>query len=558
MKTLIIIAKKNWPVPLSMACAAFFVYYPITDADIFWHLAAGREMIARHAILHSDPFAFTLASPPWTDLHWLFQLLMYGLYKVGSYQALIAFKLVTVASVVALLCLTVRSRKAILSAALLSALLFYNIRYLLCIRPILISLLCMAIYLFLFEHARESGRKKPLWLCLPLQIIWTNSQGLYMIGLFIIGAYWVESIIRRLRDPDERPLTESAVLVLAAASCLFNPYGLAGLLLPFNLFSRIAPDVKNIYSLAISENVPLLSLTGYDAVYRVAVFATAIMAGALLFYNRKRARIAPLILFTGFLSLAFFAVRNVPLYVVAVIPIIAGNIDLAGLMGQPRRPRLFTRPMCLISGSLATVVLLFLIFRYASIAALYPPHQTISPFRFPEKIVGYLEEHPVPGAMFNDIRYGGYLIWRLYPQKQVFIDTRLIIRSPGFFADYLALSKHPDLFDRVAEKFDITQAILPSALFTLHRQLLRYLYESPRWHLEYTDGASVLFVRNDIVGRTRLDLSRESTAGAIADSISSQWYDAPAVRLEALGHFAELLDNLGLHEVAEKIKRQGR
>ena len=72
----------------------------------------------------------------------------------------------------------------------------------------------------------------------------------------------------------------------------------------------------------------------------------------------------------------------------------------------------------------------------------------MSPFRFPEKIADYIEEHSVPGTMFNDLRYGGYLIWRLYPQEKVFIDTRLIIRPPEFFAEYLAISEYPGSLTR--------------------------------------------------------------------------------------------------------------
>jgi hypothetical protein len=178
----------------------------------------------------------------------------------------------------------------------------------------------------------------------------------------------------------------------------------------------------------------------------------------------------------------------------------------------------------------------------------------LSPFRFPEKISGYLKQNPVPGNMFNDLRYGGYLIWRFYPEKKVFIDTRLIIRSPQFFAEYLAISDHPELFDRVAEKFNITQVIVPSALYSLHMKLIRRLYSSAYWRLAFTDGASVLFLRSDVPGSTSIDLSNSITMRTIADSIATQWRDAPAVRREALRYFENLRDSLGI-ESCSVIKR---
>src|SRR5687767_10958892 len=44
---------------------------PVADSDIWWHLAAGREMIARRGFLWVDPFSLGARGRPWIDLHWL-------------------------------------------------------------------------------------------------------------------------------------------------------------------------------------------------------------------------------------------------------------------------------------------------------------------------------------------------------------------------------------------------------------------------------------------------------------------------------------------------------
>jgi hypothetical protein len=527
-----------------MAASAFFVYFPITDADIFWHLAAGREMIA-HGLLFTDPFAFTLDSPRWVDLHWLFQLLCYGLYLLGGLKALLFFKLAAVAATTGILCLTHRSKHYPLIAALLAPPLVYTMRYLLCVRPLLVTLLCMAVYVFLFERGGRSGRKRLLLLCVPIQILWTNSQGLYPIGLFIIGAYWAENTVRWIRGGRTRPVFETALLLACSLSCLINPYGFAGLGFPFRLFGRIAPGSGNLYSLTISENVPLFSLAGYESLYRTVTIGVAAIACLLLTVNRGKCRLSHLILFAGFGGLAFGAVRNVPLFFVGVIPIIGANA--ADLLQSDVMARLsHAKRQFLAAEAIAVGVLTVgaLAFRHLSIVSLYPPHRVLSPFRFPEKITDYLERNPLPGTMFNDLRYGGYLIWRLYPEKKVFIDTRLIIRSPQFFAEYLAMSDRPELFDRVAAKFNITQVILPTALYSLHLKLVRRLYASPSWRLAFTDGASVLFLRSDVSGAKGIDLADEAQVRAITDGISAQWKDAPAVKKEALGYLENLKDSL--------------
>ena len=308
------------PIPVCAALSVFFSYFPITDTDIFWHLAAGREMVSKKHFLFTDPFSFTLASPPWTDLHWLFQLIVYGLYLWGGLWAIIFFKLAVVAFVVAVLCLILRPARYVWISSFLCAVLFYLGRYLVLDRPVLITMMCMALFMLLFERVRLGANRRLLWLCIPLEIIWTNSQGLYPIGIFLIGAYWVECLLaaKSLRlfsvntlqsRNDSTPAFFTLIFFLCCLSCLVTPYGISGITLPFKLFGRIAPDTHNIYSLNISENVPLLSLTGFETGYRYSVFVTAFLTTLLLVLNGKRMRISHVLLFGGFLALAFSAVR---------------------------------------------------------------------------------------------------------------------------------------------------------------------------------------------------------------------------------------------------------
>jgi hypothetical protein len=542
---------KYLPILFCAALTVFFTYFPITDTDIFWHLAAGREMVAQKHFLFTDPFSFTLASPQWIDLHWLFQLIVYGLYLLGGLKAIIIFKLAVVACVSIILCLIFRSARSIFVSAFLVAILFYNARYLVLDRPVLITMFCMALYLFLFERVRQGKNKKWLWLCVPLQILWTNSQGLYPIGLFIIGAYWIENFIssikmKKMPSGEKQPQTGvrsmTVVFIAVCCACLANPYGPTGLTLPFTLFGRITPDAQNIYSLNISENVPLFSLTGFEAGYRTAVLATAFAVLTLFILYRKKCRIAHVLLFAGFLFLACSAVRNVLLYFMVLVPIIAASTMHLDVTFKFSGLSVFTKRILSFAAVCAGLAMLAVPFvEHYSVVAAYPPDRDLSPFRFPEKITTYLKANPVQGEMFNDIRYGGYLIWNLYPGKKVFIDGRLVIRPPRFFADYLAIEENPGLFPSVSDKFNITQVILPSAIFDRSLKLIKWLYESNQWHLEYTDGTSLLFVRNDASQKPAVVLSDPAVVKAIADGINTEWRESPYVRREALGYFSDLL-----------------
>jgi hypothetical protein len=539
-----------------MGVCAFFVYFPITDADIFWHLAAGREMVKSNSFLFTDPFSYSIPKNPWVNLHWLFQLVVYALYSIGSYKALIALKLVAAASTAGLLCSVNRSTISVSTSAFVAAVLVYTTRYLICVRPVILSIFCMALYILFFEKARNSSRlRKILWLCLPVQIIWANSQGLYIIGLFIIAAYWAESILTKDKDTclyRKRIRFYTIIFAASTFSCLLNPYGIRGLLLPFRLFARITPLPQNVFSLNIPENVPLFSLAGYDGVYcPVVIFSAALMIAGF-YLNRKALRPAHLMLFAGFFMLALSAERNILLYCIAVIPLAGYN---AGIFFAGLRSVFIRKLLGGVFVITAVSVMAALVACRATDISKYPAGCDISPFRFPEKATEYLLKNPVPGNMFNDIRYGGYLIWKVYPDDKVFIDTRLVLRSAGFFSDYLSVCEHPEFFVNIEKKFGITHVILPWAVFPLYHKLILWLYYSPEWKLVFTDGTSVLFVKKSCTAQNGIDLSDSIQVTAIADSIHQQWKNDLGIRNEATETFLDMLDNTGLSRSRGFIKK---
>jgi hypothetical protein len=47
----------------------------------------------------------------------------------------------------------------------------------------------------------------------------------------------------------------------------------------------------------------------------------------------------------------------------------------------------------------------------------------------PVEAADWLARHPQPGQMYNSYNWGGYLIWRLYPDEPVFVDGRTDLYS---------------------------------------------------------------------------------------------------------------------------------
>src|SRR3954453_13261459 len=75
---------------------------PIADGDIYWHLAAGKEILRRGALLRADPFTVSAAGRAWVDVHWLFQLAVALIHSAFGFGGLAVAKAVVVAAGAAL------------------------------------------------------------------------------------------------------------------------------------------------------------------------------------------------------------------------------------------------------------------------------------------------------------------------------------------------------------------------------------------------------------------------------------------------------------------------
>jgi hypothetical protein len=130
--------------------------------------------------------------------------------------------------------------------------------------------------------------------------------------------------------------------------------------------------------------------------------------------------------------------------------------------------------------------------------------------------IEFIEENRIPGRMFNTDAIGGYAIWRLYPWKQVFTDTRAIdIASLVEYKAILAaktLEKGKELlWERLLEMYNINFVVIePLDYYGGLVPLIKAINENEHWVLIYTDSNCLIFIRNseenkDLIKRFHLN-----------------------------------------------------
>jgi hypothetical protein len=137
------------------------------DTDTFYHLANGRYMVEHGQILDREVFSFTRLNTPWTNDYWLFEWILYILYRLGGYPAVIGLRAVIVLSTAYLLFqLTYRrsQRQALVTLAFSLAAFAVYIPRGISIRPHLVSYLFLTASLLLLDRFEARPRGLEPWL----------------------------------------------------------------------------------------------------------------------------------------------------------------------------------------------------------------------------------------------------------------------------------------------------------------------------------------------------------------------------------------------------------
>ncbi len=540
----------------------------IADGDIWWHLAAGREMVRTRSLLYTDPFSVSAGGRPWVDVHWLFQLGVYAVYRVGGLGALVVAKSLLIAGGATLLFTALArgsARRALWLFVIGSLSALFAVREQLQLRPVILTLVFLAFFFAKLEQFRAKPALRTLWALPLIQVVWANVQGLFLLGPALVSAYAFGLFIwGRFGErawfpfsPEVRGARPNAqawrllfiALLLCSFACLLTPFGTRALSLPTNLLERLLPAPGNVFSANIAENVPPLAsehlLPGqfFHLKWFFGLLALALVAPG------RRLLLSHVLLLAGLTLLALIANRNVLLLYWLGTPIAVMTVAPAarrGLRWLARR-RVVSAARTLGYAGVASLLLLL-----GTAAARETELTAPAPFRVPERSASTIAESGGRGTIFAADNYGGYLIWKLFPEHRPYIDTRLILRTPAEYREYLAVVDEPSRFEAFQQRHGFEYVVLPTAYPDRYLGLIAHLYHSADWKLIYTDGTEALFVRRELSREPGWDLALRSTTTRILAAIDHEFAQSAALREAARVQLATLQLSLALFDQAEQ------
>ena len=122
---------------------------------------------------------------------------------------------------------------------------------------------------------------------------------------------------------------------------------------------------------------------------------------------------------------------------------------------------------------------------------------------YPEQALKYLKTRGISGNVFNEHIWGGYIIYRSYPELKPYIDGRFFHKR--FYDEFNPILAGRTGWEKAIDHYDISIAILAYSKGDDLR-LNDRLFQNPRWRLVFWDDISLVYLKDTEKNRKVLEL----------------------------------------------------
>ncbi len=475
--------------------AVFFSIRQIYGEDIPFHLNAGRWILENVSFPDKDTFTYTANDHEYTDLNWLYQVFMYGVYSLAGANGLILINaLFVLGSVLLLFKRTSASFHLLHPWIFLSAIL--AVSPILEIRPHSVSWLLLSLSLWILQQYYEGNSKAIRWLPL-IMIIWVNCHSLFILGWVVMGCYGV-SVFLRKKELLKEYLTWTGAAVLI---CFLNPYGWKGLAFPFEQIMLLQEGnvfKENIRELLSPFEISEYAFTSENLLSKWHFFDLFLLFSVVgVLIRLKKLQVHEWLIVIIFFYFAFSATKNIGYFVFAITPIIANSF--AGKTSESSSKKKHKDPSPKnynLQIGIAFLLLSTLLILGIRSNAFYIHYRSIYRFglgwnesSIPVKATDFLIRNKLNGKMLNQLDLGGYQ--GFFTKNKVAIDGRLEVMGAELFAEQV---KSVDADDKKAliDKYD-PQIVIFS--YHLTPDWIQYMIMHPEWRLGYVDASTAVYLK---------------------------------------------------------------
>lgn len=466
--------------------ALAMLVFPLSNLDIFWHLANGRAMVGDGRIISSEIFSYTKFGTAFGNHEWLAQIILYLVYRVSGADGLITFKVIAVLAALAMLYRAVTRLGAWPAIAAFSCFLMVFVGlHRFTVRPQLFTFFGLCLFLAALYTEQGRGFAHIRVVCAAIALIIWNWLHAPQLALVLLCAYTGGRVVEFLLQTRlagwfrQDSLLDAAyikrlMLQFAAVLLLINldPLGTN----PYQMFSRIF-DASFMMSYTGEFMPPPVSWL-FLPYWGYLGFVALLLALALY---RRRVRIFELFILIIFAALSLRYARATAIFALVSTPFVALQLTELCVGLRERRGMIASVVVALVG--IVAGVLLVGYFKTATPGGQRHPYGFgigISASAYPTGAVRFVEMVGLDGRMYNSQNFGGYLAYFLGPERKIFQYN-----LPVVFDDVLQGVHRPEDL----EKWQFDYVIIGDSLE------LKLLFRQDQWAPIFAEENAIVMVR---------------------------------------------------------------
>src|SRR5208337_430659 len=203
-------------------------------------------------------------------------------------------------------------------------------------------------------------------------------------------------------------------------------------------------------------------------------------------HTRPRGRVIVPLLLTSFAALD--AVRHIPIFILVAIPVIAAALPVnAASSAAAQRPPRSSRFRLLFNTAILVPIALFALVNWVSLARNQDAREAE---QFPKRAVSFLLAGNYPQRIFVYYDWGGYAIWKLYPEYRVFVDGRADLYGDDLLGQFKTAVRLQTGWRDVLDRWQVETVLVPTS-----SALAQALLLDPNWHAAFSDSKAIILLR---------------------------------------------------------------
>jgi hypothetical protein len=450
-----------------------------SDGDLPRHLLMGQVIIQTHSVPQTELFSYVYAGRPYVAHEWLADVIYYLSYQALGLKGVVFLTAILISFTFFVLYSALAADHEERFLMILIILWGTAITFLHWIaRPHLFTMLFLAIWLVLADHISR-GKKLNFWILPAIMLLWGNIHGEFIAGFLVLIAYmagWSWDFLFDRQSADKTVIKNLAgTFIISFVASIINPFG-------FRTWTTVLSYMGNRQLMStIGETKP----PDFTNPSFLIVFLMIILSILVLAFRKNKIQSGHAFLLTGFTALTLLSGRSVHVYGVVIPFVIYGPlVEIVDPLLSKKITSTIYQAEKQLKGLIwpaATMIISLTLLLSGRIGGDY----FIDPKLFPVGAVQWLENNPQSGRMFNDFKWGGYIVWRLWPAQKDFIDSQSDTTGEATQLYGTVENLNPGWQD-VLNRYEVKWALMP-VVSPLSQELVK-----DGWQILYQDQTAII------------------------------------------------------------------